>query len=240
MLGISLAAIAACWLAVYVGATVQSSIGIGLGMIAAPVLALTDPGFVPAAIVVVVLPMSIAVAAADRDHILTRDVGLALLGRIPGVIVAGVVVASISDRVLGLIVAGSVLLAVVASLAGRIFRTTPAALAVAGAASGFTGTATGVGGPPMALVYQRSDPATMRATLSAFFSIGTLLSLVALVLAGKLGTRQWQLAALLFPAVVAGWITARLLRHRLTPTVVRPAVLVICTVAALALVVESV
>ena len=41
------------------------------------------------------------------------------------------------------------------------------ALVVAGLASGFAGTTTGVGGPPMALTYQNSDPATMRATISA-------------------------------------------------------------------------
>ncbi len=239
MLGLSVWAILACWLAVFVGATVQSSIGIGLGMIAAPVLALADPDFVPSAIVIVVLPMSIAIAWVDRTHIVGRDVGLALVGRVPGVIVAGIVVAAISDRTLGLIVAASVLLAVIASLAGRVFRTTPAALVAAGAASGFTGTATGVGGPPMALVYQRSDAATMRATLSAFFSIGTLLSIIALVAAGKLGTRQWQLAALLLPAVLFGVVTARRVRHLLTPTVVRPLVLTVCTVAAVALLIDS-
>ena len=32
---------------VVVGATVQASLGIGLGMIAAPILAITDTGFVP-------------------------------------------------------------------------------------------------------------------------------------------------------------------------------------------------
>ena len=73
------------------------------------------------------------------------------------------------------------------SITGRLFRPTDRSLVVAGLASGFAATTTGVGGPPMALTYQNSDPATMRATISAFFSIGTLMSLGALWLA-TLGT----------------------------------------------------
>ena len=91
----------------------------------------------------------------------------------------------------------------------------------------------------MALTYQNSDPATMRATISAFFSIGTLMSLGALWLAGEVGVRQLQLAALILPPVVLGIISARQVKHLLRPEVVRPAVLVICTVTAIALVVET-
>ena len=35
-----------CVVAMYVGATVQSGIGIGMGMITAPVLAIADPAFI--------------------------------------------------------------------------------------------------------------------------------------------------------------------------------------------------
>jgi len=106
-------------------------------------------------------------------------------------------------------------------------------------ASGFAATTTGVGGPPMALTYQNSDPATMRATISAFFSIGTILSLGALWLAGEVGVRQLQLTLLILPGVALGIITARRVKHLLRPETVRPAVLVICTVAAVALLVET-
>jgi uncharacterized membrane protein YfcA len=239
MFGLSVWMALACVGVVYVGATVQASIGIGLGMIASPVLALADPDFIPAAIMLAVLPLTVAVAWADRSHVARRDVGFALVGRVPGTIVGALVVAALSDQLLAVMVAGSVLLAVVASITGRIFRPTDRALVVAGLASGFAGTTTGVGGPPMALTYQRSDPATMRATISAFFSIGSLLSIIALALAGEIGVRQWQLTALILPGVVLGVVTARAFKDHLRAEVVRPAVLVICTVAAVALLVET-
>jgi len=239
MLGLSVAMATACVLTVYVGATVQASIGIGLGMIASPVLAFADPDFIPAAIMLAVLPLTFTIAWVDRTHVEQRDVGFALIGRIPGTIVGALVVAALSDQVLAVMVALSVLVAVVASIAGRIFRPTDRALVIAGLASGFAGTTTGVGGPPMALTYQNSDPATMRATISTFFAIGSVMSITALALAGQIGTRQIELTLLILPAVGLGVVTARFLKEYLNPTVVRPAVLVICTVAAIALLVET-
>jgi uncharacterized membrane protein YfcA len=239
MLGLSLGMAVACVAIVYVGSTVQASIGIGLGMIASPMLLLADPDFIPAAIMLAVLPLTFTIAWIDRRHIAPRDVGFAVAGRIPGTIAGALVVASLSDRFLAVLVAASVLLAVVASITGRLFRPTDRALVVAGLASGFAGTTTGVGGPPMALTYQNSDPATMRATISAFFSIGSVMSITALWLAGEIGARQLQLTAMILPGVVLGLFTARLVKEYLRPEVVRPAVLVICTVAAVALLTET-
>ena len=135
MLGLSVGMAIACVLTVYVGATVQASIGIGLGMIASPVLAFADPDFIPAAIMLAVLPLTFTIAWVDRTHVEKRDVGFALIGRVPGTIVGALVVAALSDQVLAVMVALSVLVAVVASIAGRIFRPTDRALMVAGLAS---------------------------------------------------------------------------------------------------------
>lgn len=239
MFGLSVGVAVACVLAVYIGSTVQASIGIGLGMIASPVLAFADSDFIPAAIVISVLPLTFAVAWVDRSHIERRGVGFALLGRVPGVIAGALIVAALSDRAIALMVAASVLFAVFVSITTKRFRPTDRSLLVAGMASGFTGTTTGVGGPPMGLTYQHSDPATMRSTISAFFCIGSLMSIGALALAGEIGVRQWQLAAMLLPGVGLGLMTARLIQHRLNPSTVRPAVLAVCTIASLALIVES-
>ena len=239
MFGLSVAMTIACIAVVYVGAVVQASIGIGLGMIAAPMLAFADPDFIPAAIMLAVLPLTFTIAWIDRQHIVKRDVGFALIGRVPGVIAGALVVAALSDRVLAVMVAASVLLAVVASITGRLFRPTDRALVVAGLTSGFAGTTTGIGGPPMALTYQNSDPATMRATISAFFSIGSLMSIGALALAGEIGVRQFRLTALILPGVGLGVVTARRVKHLLRPEVIQPGVLVICTIGAFALLIET-
>ena len=228
MLGLSAGVAIACIVAVFVGSTVQASVGIGLGMIASPVLALADPDFIPATIVICVVPLSLSIAWTDRHHIDGRGFLLAVFGRFPGVVVGALVAASLTDDVLAFLVAGSVLTAVAVSVSGRHFRPTDPAVVSAGLASGFTGTTTGVGGPPMALVYQHSDPAIMRSTIAAYFAVGAVMSVTALWIAGEVGRRQLELAAMLLPGVVLGLATAHFIRSRLDPDAVRPAVLTIC------------
>lgn len=230
---------AACVGIVFVGSAVQGTLGLGMGMIAAPVLTIVDQAFVPGTIVIAVIPLSVAVAARERHAIDRRGVLLALAGRLPGVVLGSFAVALLAPGTLAVLVALSVLAAVVASARSLRFRTTPRNLVAAGLASGFTGTATGVGGPPMALTYQHSDPSTMRSTLAAFFTIGALMSLVGLRASGELGTRQWQLALLLLPGVLAGVAVSRVAAGRLRDERVRTAVLAICAASAVALLLEQ-
>src|SRR3546814_15753694 len=61
---------------------------------------------------------------------------------------------------------------------------------VAGVVSGVTGTAAGIGGPPLALLYQHRPGSTIRSTLAAAFLVGTALSLATLAVAGEFGPSQ--------------------------------------------------
>jgi len=229
----------ACVLVVYVGAVMQAATGVGVGILSSPVLLFVDPDFIPAAVVVAVLPLTFSVAIADRSHIDRHGVAAALIGRVPGLILGAVVVAAISDDVLAILVSTTVLLGVAVSMTTKRFTPTTPALVIAGFGSGFTGTAVGVGGPPIALTYQHSDPVTMRATISFFFSVGSVLTAIALFAAGELGWRQLELVALLLPSVLLGLATARRFKHRLVGSAVRPLVLGLSAFSAVALLVRT-
>jgi len=239
IMGIPAGLLAVAMVAVVLGSMVQSTLGIGLGMLAGPLLALADRAFIPGAILVVILPMTFAIAARERAGIDYRGVGLALIGRLPGVILGAWAIAIATERFLAILVAGTVLTSVALSLTKIRFTTTPATLMTAGLASGFMGTSTGVGGPPMAMTYQHADPSVMRSTVSAFFLIGALMSIVGLSLSGALGVRQLQLGLLLLPAVALGYGLAQLFAKRLAPEVIRPAVLAVCALSSVALLIEE-
>src|SRR5690625_1335336 len=68
-----------------------------------------------------------------------------------------------------------------------------------------------IGGPPMALLFQRSDPAEARGTPSVFFLVGSLISLGLLLLAGAVDLRVVTVSAWLLPALLAGFGISRLL-----------------------------
>lgn len=223
----------------FVGAAVQASIGLGFGLLATPILATIDTDFVPGAVLVAIIPLTLSVSIgsfADIDH---RRAGWAVLGRVPGVILGTIVVATVSDRSIAIGLAVAVLIAVAMSVWLPSVDVTTGRTVAAGTVSGFMGTTTGVGGPPMALLFQRLNPATVRATLSAYFFAGTLLSIISLTIAGELGGRQWRLAGLLLPGVVVGVVASRWLRPYLLGRWFRPSLLLLCAASALVLLVQE-
>jgi hypothetical protein len=66
-------------------------------------------------------------------------------------------------------------------------------------------TTVAVGGPAIALVYQRSEGPVLRATLARYFVIGTAFSLIALAVGGQFDERSLRLGLLLVPGTIAGF-----------------------------------
>ena len=115
----------------------------------------------------------------------------------------------------------------------------PVTLPVAGFVSGITGTATSIGGPPLAILYQHHEPRVLRPTLAAYFVAGAAFSLVGLGIAGELDTDHTLLALALSPVLVLGLAVSVPVRRRLPRDVIRAGVLVVCSGSALVLVVRS-
>ncbi|WP_052957372.1 sulfite exporter TauE/SafE family protein [Photobacterium kishitanii] len=91
------------------------------------------------------------------------------LGRLPGTLVAAYVLMVISTDQLEIMLGVTVLAAVILSLAKLRLAPTSLNLFIGGFISGVTGTATGIGGPPIALLMQDEEPESIRANLAAFF-----------------------------------------------------------------------
>jgi hypothetical protein len=132
-----------------------------------------------------------------------------------------------------------VLVAVLLTVSAVRVRPTPATLSVAGIVSGVTGTATSIGGPPIALVYQHDPGPRVRSTLGAYFLVGVVISLVALALGGQLDSRDVYAGGALLPFVFAGFLLARPLRRFVDGHVLRAGLLAVVTVSGVVLIVQS-
>lgn len=216
------------------GAAVQGSVGFGMNVVAAPVLVLVDPRWVPGPLLIAASALTVGVAVRERRSLRIREVGTAVAGRVPGTLLAGAAVAAVSQRGLTILFGTLVLGAVALSAAGLRLRPTPRTLLVAGFLSGFMGTTTSIGGPPMALVYQGTDGPHMRATMSGFFVIGTLMSLATLAAVGALGAGDVARGLSLLPGVAGGLWLSRHGAGLLDAGWTRPAVLVVAAAAAVA------
>jgi len=222
-----------------VGATTQGLVGMGVGMVGAPVTALVEPRLVPELLLWIALAMPLVTLTRDRHAIDWRGLAWAVPARIPGTVVGVLLVGLFSAREIGLFVGGMVLLSV--ALTVRAFRlpVRPVTLVGAGVASGITGTASSIGGPPIALLYQHHDPAQIRSTLAIYFLAGAAFSLVGLGISGQLEASTFWLAVALLPCLVAGFGLSRAL-HRVVPRhQLRTGVLLVCALSSTVLLVRS-
>jgi uncharacterized membrane protein YfcA len=104
-------------------------------------------------------------------------------------------------------------------------------LVSAGALSGFMGTASNMGGPPIALVYQHAPGARLRSTLSGFFVLGTIMSLLALVAVGRFGRYEFWSALTFLPGVLIGFVLSARTLSLLDQGYTRAAVLTLSAIS---------
>jgi uncharacterized membrane protein YfcA len=227
-------------LVVMLGAYVQAVVGLGLGLLSAPVIALVEPSLVPVLTLWLALLISGLNLLDEHEHVDWRSTWWSLPARVPGTVVGAWLVAVFTEEQIGVALAAMVLLAVVVSMRTVDVPVTPATLVTAGFVAGATGTATSVGGPPIALLYQHGDPKQARATMSMFFFVGVILSLVSLAVSGSLAREPSWLALAMSPGVVLGYVVGRRTRGLVDRGVFRRGVLVVCTISALILLVRSV
>lgn len=221
------------------GAAVQGAVGFGVNLIAAPLLVLIDPSFVPAPVNLSSAVLNVMILATRRDLAPDPAARAAMVGLVPGTALAAVLVAVLPTRGLSIAFAVLVGVAVVLSASGWMLRRTPRSLFGAGAASGFMGTLSGIGGPPIALAYQHEPAAVLRGTLPRFFLVGSIATLLALGAAGAIGWHEVGLAASLLPGAAIGlWASGPLSRH-LDRGTARPAVLALSSLAALSVLLRN-
>jgi hypothetical protein len=225
---------------VALGGLVQGLAGFGLALLSVPILALIDSSLLPVPILIAATTHSVMSLAREYQHVDWRGVGWAMLGRLPGTVVGVLLVDSLDQQRFSLLIGLVVLVGVVLSITTWRPRPTPKALVIAGLASGSFGTAMSIGGPPVAMLYQHSTGAQVRATLGAYFVLGSGTSIIGLLIAGQVQSRQLWTGLLLIPFLVAGFLLSSPLRKFIDAKGIRTPVLIMSTVSALILIVRSV
>jgi uncharacterized membrane protein YfcA len=216
-------------------AALQAGTGMGMALLAAPLLVLVDPSLVPGPMLCAVVALSLAVGWRERAAIDRRVLVVALTGLLGGSAIGALVLISLSGVHLAPVFAGVILATVLLSVVGPHVRASRPALLIGGAAAGIVGTMFGVHGPPIAIVLQHEPPARLRATLCAFFAVGCTVSLGALAIIGGFGVSQLRLGLELVPGVVIGFACAPIVGRMLDRRRARIAVLTISALSAAAL-----
>jgi uncharacterized membrane protein YfcA len=222
--------LAACAV-VTIGSALQGSVGIGLGLLAAPILVLIDPSLVPGPILCCGLALTGLMSYRERQAMDVSGLKWGLVGRLLGTIVAVVVLTNVPQKEMTLALGTLVLFAVALSASGLHVNPTMWTLISAGVLSGFMGTTSNTGGPPIALLYQNAPGARLRSTISGFFVLGTTISLLALVAVGRFGRYEFRSALALLPGVLIGFILSARTLPMLDRGYTRAAILTVSAVS---------
>ena len=214
-------------IAIIVGSALQSISGFGLAVIASPILILINPSFLPAPILALGCILSLLSCVRYRDKLNLHNIKLALLARIPGSLLGIYLLILLPAAYFSIFFSLFILFSVALTYRHFRLRYCSRNLMIAGFFSGLMGTTTSVGGPPIALVYQNSDPSTARAELGLFFVIGTFMSLGLLWGSGNISDDQVQLTLPLIPAVFIGFALSIWLDKYFKPLYLKPLIAVL-------------
>jgi uncharacterized membrane protein YfcA len=226
-------------IAVLVGAVVQGAIGMGVGLVAAPIVTLLDPSLMPGSLLVCGFLMPTMSLATEHRHVDSR-VGWVFAGRLVGTLPGIAIVAALPADELAVAVGVMTLLAVALTVRAYALPVNRSTLTSAGFLSAIGATTAAIGGPPLALVYQRSDPRTVRSTMALVFVVGSALSLAGLAAAGQMSMTELLTGLAFFPFFGVGFALSLPLRARLHGAWFRYCVLAVVAASALAVILRAV
>ena len=226
-------------LALFAGAFVQSSIGFGMAVVAAPFLVLFSPGLMPGALLVTSFSLPVVQLVHGPRDIAWRSLSWALAARLLVMPLGVAAVALLSVRAISVVTGVLILLTVAASVSALDVRPTPVNSAVAGAIAGFSGTAASIGGPFLALVLQHERPTRLRATLSVFFLLGAAMAVAGLCVAGEFTREQLVTGLAWIPFIALGYAAAAPARALLDRDRLRRTVLAFCVLASVSVIVRA-
>lgn len=220
-------------LTILLAAFVQGSTSMGFAMVSAPVLGLLQPTLIPVLLLVLMIPLNAYVAWRERRHLSWHAFSWISVGRFGGTFVGLWILLLVTTQQLALLVGWATLVAALVALLSPAFDLRRCGLTLTGVVTGITETATGVGGPPLALALQHKSGPVLRSTVAACFLVGELVSLAVLGMGGAVQAHTLLLSLALLPCVAVGAYGSQFVHHRLDGPVVRYLVLGFAIISAI-------
>ena len=206
-----------------VAAAIQGSVGFGMNALSFPILLTIDDSLVPGPLLIAHLALVLMMSASEMSQRDSRALAWAVGGSIPGVAAGAWLISLVSKAQLVALAIAALVLVIVVVLRGVELDRGRGTLAGVGVLSGLLGTTVSVNGPPLALALISGPGAVRRGTMAVFLTIGTALSILALIGVGRFGSSELVSGLALVPAAGAGMLIAvsvRSIADRIDPRLV--------------------
>ncbi len=209
------------------GAIVQGSAGIGLGLIAGPILLSIDVDFAPGPLLLGGLVIGARHMTAEWDDLDRPALSRALLGLPIGLFAGLAILRVMATDTLSLTVGLLICVAAVGLLSGASLHRTNSTDVVTGASAAFTSVTAAIPGPPLVIGFADLEPRCLRCTVSAFVAVTGVVVFFGLVAIGRFGWHEAALLGTMIPGLVLGLVLSRWTRPLLDRGWFRPAVLLL-------------
>ena len=161
--GLTLTTILIAISAMAFGCAFQTALGLGFALLAAPVLVLLDPAFVPGPMLLAGVVLAALTAYGERDAIDRTLLMTCLIGLAAGTVIGALTLWAVAGMDLRRLFGIMILLAVGVSLMGKTVAAKGSSLLAAAGISGIMGTMAGLHGPAISLAFQNAEPRVARA-----------------------------------------------------------------------------
>lgn len=209
------------------GAIVQGSAGIGLGLVASPVLLSIDASFAPGPLLLGGLVVGARHMTAEWDDLDRPTLRRALLGLPIGAIAGLAVLRVMAADTLSLTIGLLICVAAIALLRGAHLHRSNSTDVITGASAAFTSVTAAIPGPPLVIGFADLAPRCLRCTVSAFVAVTGVVAFFGLLAIGRFGGHEAALLGAMIPGLVLGVVLSRWTRPLLDRSWFRPAVLLI-------------
>jgi len=221
------------------GAIVQGSAGIGLGLVASPLLLSIDPAFGPGPLLLGGLVVGARHMTAEWDD-LDRPTLRRLLVGLPFGVAAGLAILRImAPDTLSLLIGLLICVAAIFLLSGLTITRTNTADVLTGASAAFTSISAALPGPPLVIGLADLPPRCLRCTVSVFVAVTSGVAFVGLMAIGRFGVHEAYLLALMVAGLVLGVVAWRCTRPLLDRHWFRPAILILSLAGGVALAINQ-
>lgn len=225
--------------AIALAGVVQASAGLGFAMVANPLIALINIAYLPGPMLFANLFLSSAILWREGLAIERREMPPLIMGLLLGTVVGALVLTQIAAESLAVVFGVVILAAVIVSIFSPVFPLTRRNVLLGATAGGMTGIIAAMHAPPLVMLYQREEPAKIRATFAVLFVVGCSMALVALWIAGRFGWAEVWMGVSLFPGIVVGFVLGRVIAARVNKATARAAMLTISGLGGIVLLVKS-
>ncbi|PVZ70364.1 sulfite exporter TauE/SafE family protein [Pelagibaculum spongiae] len=212
-------------------ATLHGVIGFGQAVLAAPLLFLLNPEFIPAPILICGIVMSLMNSWRYRSELQLPALANTWAGYLPGSLMGGWMLAIADQQIMSWLLVGVVGIALLVSMTRITIPFNRYTLSAFSVSAGVMGTVSSISGPPLALVWQHQPVNSIRGNLGATFASCNLIALMVLAWHDKLNLHLITLGLSLAPAAILGnWLGSKLAPH-VSHHHMRMAMLAVCFIS---------